>query len=90
MYMWITSLLIMMMMIEAPVIFNALCCCFFMVDNIHMHQDGVWLLHPVAHACSDYEIDFCIWLQWTIQTPVTTSCYFVNHWYLQIVVDLYL
>lgn len=90
MYMWITSLLIMMMMmIEAPVIFNALHC-FFIVDNIHMHQDGVWLLHPVAHACSDYEIDFCIWLQWTIQTPVTTSCYFVNRWYLQIVVDLYL
>lgn len=28
MYMWITSLLIMMMMIEAPVIFNALCCFF--------------------------------------------------------------
>lgn len=47
-----------MMMIEVPVIFNALCCFFFMVDNIHMHQDGVWLLHPVAHACSDYEIDF--------------------------------
>lgn len=66
------------------------CIVFFIVDNIHMHQDGVWLLHPVAHACSDYEIDFCIWLQWTIQTPVTTSCYFVNRWYLQIVVDLYL